>query len=160
MKLSPEQLAALGPAKALALACYGEDMAAYRYLQLSEKAERSQDRAEFRDMVAEEQDHRDGLQQLLDAHYPGSEFVLTPDEKQMVESGSRSLKITDRNSFEEAVRLVIESERLTAQFYAQMASFVDVPEIRAMFRDLADEGVKHHQRLRQIAAENHISCDP
>lgn len=149
-------LAAIGPAKALALGCYGEDMAAFRYLQLSEKAEREQDRREFQGMVTEEQQHRDRLQTLLDRHFPDSEFVLTPEEKQMVECGGKTLHITDRKSFEAAVLTVIESERITSQFYDQMAPHVDIPDIKAIFRELADEGVEHRRRLLHIAAENNI----
>ena len=60
-KSREEMLSAMEPAKALTLGCYGEDMAAYCYLQLAEKAERERDRLEFREMVAEEQEHRDRL---------------------------------------------------------------------------------------------------
>ena len=156
-KAREELLATLGPAKALTLGCYGEDMAAYCYVQLSEKAERDQDRKEFKEMVAEEQGHRAWLRALLDKHYPGSDFVLSAEEKQMVESGSRFDSITDRKSFEEALRRVITSEMKTSQFYGQMVSHVDQPEVKAIFGELADEGVGHHKRLLQIAAENNIS---
>ncbi len=155
-KSREELLASLGPAKALALGAYGEDMAAYCYLQLAEKAEREQDRKEFSEMVAEEQEHRGRLQALLDKHFPGSDFVLGADEKQMVESSFRSLNITDRASFEEAVRMVIVSEHNTSRFYDHMEPHVDHPEVKSIFRELADEGVEHHQRLVQIAAENNI----
>lgn len=154
---SGEFLETLQPAKALALACYGEDIAAYRYLLLAEKAAREQDRREFREMVVEEQGHRDRLQALLDHHFPDADFVLTADEKQKVESGARSFSITDRASFEAALRAVIESERLTARFYDVLEPRMQQPEIRAIFRELADEGVEHYRRLQQIARENHIS---
>ncbi len=157
-KTREELLATMGAAKALALGCYGEDMAAYCYLQLSEKAEREQDRKEFRAMVAEEQEHRDRLQALLDQHFPGSDFVLNAEEKQMVESGSRLLNITDRKGFEAAVRSVIEAERQTARFYDHMVPHINEPEIKAIFTELADEGVEHRERLLQIAAENNISA--
>ena len=151
-----ELLATLGPAKALTLGCYGEDMAAYCYLQLAEKAEREQDRRGFREMVTEEQEHRDRLRTLLDKHYPGSDFVLSPEEKHIVEGGARSLHITDRRSFEEAVRGVVASEATTARFYRQMGRYIDQPEVKAIFLELADEGVGHHKRLLQLAAENNI----
>lgn len=156
-QLPDDKLAGLGSAKALALACYGEDMAAYRYLQLSEKAPRETDRKAFRGMVAEEQEHRDRLQALLDAHFSGSEFLLTPEEKQSVESGSRSLQISDQQSFEQAVRMVIESEGVTAQFYHRMAPHVAEPDIRAIFQELAMEGAQHQQRLIEIARQNNIA---
>lgn len=157
MAKKPVDPAALGTAKALALGCFGEDMAAYRYLLLSEKAQRPQDAGEFREMVAEEQGHRDGLQALLDKYYPGADFVLTAEEKQMVECGSRPLRITDRASFEDAVRTVIESEQHTAAFYGQIEPHIAESEIRQTFRELAEEGVEHHKRLCQIATENGIA---
>ncbi len=154
-----ERLATIGAAKALALGAYGEDMAAYRYLLLAEKADRDKDREEFREMVAEEQGHRDRLQTLLDKHFPGADFVLSSEEKQMVESGARGFAITDRKSFEEAVRSVVTFERMTAEFYERMEPHVTQPEIKAIFRELAHEGVEHHRRLRQIAIENNIDPD-
>ena len=156
-KSQAEQFASIGPAKALAMGCYGEDLAAYCYVQLSEKAERECDRKEFKAMVAEEQTHRAWLQALLDKHYPGSDFVLTPDEKQMVESGSRFLNITNRAAFEDAVRRVVVSEEKTAHFYREMAPHIDQAEVKRMYEELAKEGVEHHRRLLQIAAENDIS---
>ncbi len=131
-------------------------MAAYCYLQLEEKAEREQDRKEFSEMVTEEQEHRDLLRTQLDKHYPGSDFVLTPEEKQLVEGGQRSMTITDRRSFEEAVRGVVASEATTARFYRHLARDTDQPEVQALFQELADEGVGHHKRLLQLAAENNI----
>lgn len=139
------------------MGCYGEDLAAYCYVQLSEKAERECDRKEFKEMVAEEQGHRSWLQALLDKHYPGSDFVLTPEEKQMVESGSRFLNITNRSAFEDAVRRVVASEAKTARFYGEMAPHIDQPEVKSIFQELAKEGEEHHRRLLQIAAENDIS---
>jgi rubrerythrin len=149
----------LGTAKSLALGCYGEDIAAYRYLLLSEKAEREQDVSEFREMVVEEQDHRDRLQGLLDRLFPGSKFVLTADEKQVVESGPRNFEIRSRADFEAALRMVINAERLTAKFYDLMEPLIDEPEVRAIFRELADEGIEHAERLCQLARENNITSD-
>ena len=85
-------------------------------------------------MVAEEQGHRAWLRALLDKHYPDSDFVLSAEEKQMVESGSRFDTITDRKSFEQALRTVIASEKKTAQFYGHMAPHIDQPEVKAIFR--------------------------
>ena len=155
-KSREEILSAMEPAKALTLGCYGEDMAAYCYLQLADKAEREQDRQEFQEMVAEEQEHRDRLRTLLDKHYPGSDFVLSPEEKQIVEGGARSLHITDRRSFEEAVRGVVASESMTARFYRQMERHTSQPDVKAIFQELAEEGVTHHKRLLQLASENNI----
>ena len=155
-KSREELLSTMETAKALTLGCYGEDMAAFCYLQLADKAEREQDRREFREMVAEEQEHRSRLRALLDKHYPDSDFVLSPEEKQVVEGGARSLNITDRKSFEDAVRGVVVSEAMTARFYRQMEHHVDQPEVKAIFLELADEGVTHHKRLLQLAAENNI----
>lgn len=149
-------LSSLGTAKALTLGCYGEHMAAYRYLLLSEKAERTQDLDEFREMVAEEQEHHGRLQGLLDKYFAGQKFVLSADEKTMVESGPRQFNITDRKSFEAALRAVIDAERKTAGFYDKMEPHIDEPEIKALFRELADEGVEHAERLCQIARENNI----
>ncbi len=149
-------LETLGTAKALTLGCFGENMAAYRYLLLSEKAERPQDLEEFSEMVAEEQEHHGRLQGLLDKYFSGEKFVLTAEEKGMVESGPRKFSITDRKSFEDALRAVIVAERKTASFYDLMEPHITEPEIKDLFRELADEGVEHAERLCQIARENNI----
>ena len=55
------------------------------------------------------------------------------------------------------MRRVVISEEKTARFYGEMAPHIDQPEVKRMFEELAKEGVEHHRRLLQIAAENNIS---
>ncbi|MCG3138428.1 MAG: hypothetical protein HJJLKODD_02292 [Phycisphaerae bacterium] len=159
MSTSDKQLIEqLTPAKALALGIYGEDVAAYGYVLLSEKAPREEDREQFRDMITEEQEHRDRLQTMMDRYFPDTHYVLTPVEKELVESGVRPAQITDQGGYEQALRVAIESEGKTARFYDQMWSRMEIEQICKIFRELASEGFDHQQRLRDIATANNITA--
>lgn len=147
-----------GPDKLLAIGAYGETVAAYRYLVLSEKAPSEEDRREFAAMADEEQDHKQRLQGLIAELYPDADFVLTVEDKELVVTGPRLLDVRDRDSFVEAMRMILHTERKTAAFYAAHGKHLPQPHLRALFHELAEEGAEHFQRLRAIAIKEGIEA--
>jgi rubrerythrin len=148
-----------GPDKLLAIGAYGETVAAYRYVVLSEKAPRPADRAEFAAMADEEQSHKQRLQLLISELYPDADFVLTPEDKELVVTGPRLLEVRDEADFAAAIRMIIDTERKTAAFYAHHGRLLPRADLRALFHELAEEGAEHHQRLRSLARRAGIPAD-
>src|SRR5438552_12007456 len=147
---------ALSPDKALAIGAYGETVAAYRYLVLSEKAMTAEQRAEFAAMAAEEQGHKQRLQRLLADNFPNADFFLRPEDKDMVVVGPRVLKVRDPESFAQAMRWILGTERRTAQFYAKLSKLISQQELRELFQELATEGIDHYRRLAALARESGV----
>jgi rubrerythrin len=139
-----------GPEKILAIGIYGESVAAYRYLVLSEKAPDPSDRKQFADMSDEEQSHKQRLQRLAGQLYPHADFVLNAQDKLLVVEGPRLLEIRDQASFAQAMKLVLETERRTAAFYAQHGKGLPHKTLRDLFHELAEEGAEHHRKLRDF----------
>lgn len=148
----PDAAAGRGPDKLLAIGAYGETVAAYRYLVLSEKAPEPF-RGEFADMADEEQDHKQRLQKLVESMYPGQDFVLTPEDKELVVTGPRLIEVRDDDDFQEVMRMVLHTERKTARFYANYGKFMPDASVRALFHELAEEGAEHYQRLKRLARQ-------
>lgn len=148
--ISDEALRVLGADKALAIGAYGEAVAAYRYLVMAEKAPDEQTRPVFAEMAEEEQDHRQRLEGLLQRYYPESDFYLKTQDKEMVVEGPRLLDIKDQRTFAEAMRLILSTEKKTAAFYAKLSKRTAPEELRALFHELAEEGIDHYQRLERM----------
>ena len=152
--------AAPSPDKLLAIGAYGETVAAYRYLVLSEKAPTEENRREFADLADEEQDHKQRLQKLLAERYPDSDFLLTQEDKDLVITGPRLLDVHREISFPEAMSMMLQTERKTAGFYAQYSKTVAEQDLRALFHELAEEGAEHFHRLRSLARRAGIADSP
>ncbi len=150
---TPDAAAGRGPDKLLAIGAYGETVAAYRYLVLSEKAPGEHMRKEFADMADEEQEHKQRLQGLLASMYPDADFVLTAEDKELVVTGTRLLEIRNEDDFREAMRMILQTERKTASFYAHHSKLVPDETLKALFHELAEEGAEHYQRLKALARE-------
>ena len=148
---TPDAAKGRGPDKLLAIGAYGETVAAYRYVVLSEKAPNPRDRREFAEMADEEQGHKQRLQALLTEMYPHADFVLTPEDKELVVTGTRLLDVRDEASFHDAMRMILQTERKTAAFYAHHAKIIPPAHLRALFQELAEEGADHYQRLKAMA---------
>ncbi len=155
---SDETLSALGADKALAIATYGESVAAYRYLVMAEKAPDAQFRPLFAEMADEEQEHKQRLRSLLQRMYPDVDFYLTDEDKALVVVGPRLLDVKDEASFTEAMQLILGTEKRTASFYAKMSKLIAGDELRSLFVELAEEGVEHYKRLQQLAPG--VGTDP
>ncbi|MEI7767178.1 MAG: ferritin family protein [Phycisphaerae bacterium] len=139
--------------KALAIAAYGESVASYRYIVLAEKARSTHFRAAFEAMALEERGHRDLVQRMLDQISPGSGFFLANEDKAVVCVGPRLVDARDDARFDEALRLVIGSEKRTASFYHRYASHAKHTNVRELFAQLAAEGIEHVRRLRILGRE-------
>jgi rubrerythrin len=143
----------LTPAKALAVAAYGESVAAYRYLTLTDKAPLDSQRKIFKEMAAEEQGHHMALQDLRKRHLLDSDFVLSPEDKELIIVGPRLLEVTDEASLEHAIGQIIDSERLTGRFYAALHEVTGSTELKPFLKEMADECFEHAERLEAMMDE-------
>jgi rubrerythrin len=155
-----ENLAALGTDKALAIATYGETVAACRYQLLSDKAPDAAARTAFAEMADEEQEHKRRLQVITQRLFPGTnDFYLKDDDMALVVDGPRLLDVRDDHaSFAAAMKLILVTEKRTAGFYAKMSKHIDDDELHALFVELAEEGAEHYKQLQQIARR--LGADP
>lgn len=140
----------MSEAKAFALASYGESVAAYRYRTLVEKTPSPQTRAVFVEMAEEEQDHHQRVEELIRRHYPDTDFVLTPEDKELIIAGPRMLDLSDPESYAQALDMICESERLTGRLYATLHSITTEASLRPFFKEMADECIEHAERLEAL----------
>ena len=137
-------------AKALALASYGESVAAYRYRTLVEKTSSPQTRAVFLEMAEEEKGHHGRVEELIRKHYPGADFVLTPEDKELVIVGPRMLDASDPESYARALDMICETERLTGRLYNTLHAITTEPSLRPFLKEMADECIEHAERLEAL----------
>lgn len=143
----------LGPDKALAIGSYGESVAAYRYAVFAEKAPQARHRALFAEMADEEQSHKQRLQKLLATMFPRADFVLTDADKELVVVGPRLLEVRDAEDLRAGLRLTLETEQRTSGFYRLLSQRISADPLHALFKELAEEGAEHYQRLKALAKE-------
>lgn len=146
-----DSVRALSQPKALAIGCYGESVAAYRYRMLAEKATTEEHRAIFVDMAEEEQTHHQALQDIFKERFPDSDFVLTPEDKEMIIVGSRTLDLSSEKAFGRALELIHDSEQQTGQFYAAFHDSTSLVDLKPMLKEMADECFEHARRLEDLA---------
>lgn len=139
--------------KALAIGAYGESVAAYRYLILAEKAHNPGHRRRFAEMADEEQDHKQRLERQLAARYPDAQFMLTPQDKEMVVVGPRLIDVRDDERMAESLRLTLATERRTSTFYHHLGEQTEEGPLRRLFRELAEEGADHYHRLQELVRQ-------
>lgn len=147
-----DKVRALSPSKALAVAAYGESVAAYRYRTLADKTSSEQRRALFSKIADEEQHHHTLVQDELKRQFPGSDFVLTPEDKELVIVGPRMIDVTDQASLKQAFELMYQSERLTGKFYATLHETTTVEALKPLLRDMANECLGHAERIKHMPA--------
>jgi len=143
-------VASLAPAKALAIGIYGESVASYRYRVLSEKLADGPLQAIFLDMANEEKGHHSLLEALLKKHYPDRDFVLSPQDKELVIVGARMLEVTGTKSLEPALKMIYESETLTGRFYAAFRKATPNEAIKPILKEMADECFDHAAKLLKL----------
>lgn len=143
----------LSPEKALSMAAYGESVAAYRYRTLLDKTSSPSQQKIFQEMADEEQGHHLEIQALMKAHFPGSDFVLTKADKDMVVVGPRLLEINDSASFDKAIKVIIETERLTGRFYAALLDWFTPESLRPRLKEMAEECFEHAGKLKDISVQ-------
>ncbi len=149
-KVPDVDLAHLGDDKALAIAAYGEAVAAYRYIVLAEKSAHSQLRASFEAMAQDESRHRAMVQDLLRSLFADACFYLDNRDKSMVCVGPRLVDARDEPRLDEAMKITIASEKRTASFYARYAPAARHGEVRHLFESLAEQALARVRRLRQL----------
>ena len=140
----------------LAIGIYGEDVAAYRYTVLSERVPADADRRAFAAIAREEQKHRQLLRDMREKHFPDSSFALRDEDKALVLTGRRLIDVRGIEDFREVMRIALETELRTSQFYQAMSGRVRHPEIRTLFETLATEGFEHHRILFELARERNF----
>ena len=145
-----ERLATMPDAKKIAIAIYGESVAAYRYGVLADKAASEEHRKLFAAMRDEEKGHRAALEHLGRKHFPDCDFVLTSDDKDLVIAGARMLEVGDAESFHRAMRFLHDTELRTSEFYRTLHESMHQGEIGEFLEAMAEECVQHAESLLQI----------
>ncbi len=143
-------LSRLGDDKAQAIAGYGESVSAYRYIVLSEKSRDPKLKESFEEMAALERVQRLQIQQLLERVAPQASFYLSPEDKAVICVGPRLVDARDDTHFDEAMRLVIASEKRACSFYGRYSEFAKDSEVREVCRKLAVDGLARVHRLRAL----------
>ncbi len=151
-RFSTADLSQVTDDKALAIAAFGESVSAYRYIVLSEKARDVRLRESFEAMAQGERVQRDRIQAVLQRISPVSGYYLTQEDKLAVCVGPRLVDARDDARFDEAMKLVIASEKRLASFYARFTAFARDEEVKTLFTELAAAGIAQVQRLRAPAA--------
>ena len=149
-KLPIIDLVRLGDDKALAIAAYGQAVAAYRYIVLAEKARDAKLRQSFEEMVRQENIQRDRTQELLNRLFPAACFFLSSADKSLVCVGPRLVDARDDARFDEAMKLIIASEKRAVSFYTRYAVLARSPEVRNLFHELANQGLLRVRELRTV----------
>ncbi len=148
-----DKVRALTPAKAVAIGVYGESVASYRYRTLADNTPEESDRNVFAAMAAEEHGHHQRLKALADSHFPGGDFVLTPEDKELIIVGPRMIEVTDRDSRDRALEMIYESERLTGRFYAVLYEAFSVASVKPLMKEMADECFEHAEQIARLRAD-------
>ena len=145
-----DRLRSVPDAKKIAIAIYGESVAAYRYGVLVEKADSEHHRRTFEQMKHEELGHQRALEALAKKHFPNADFVLTPDDKDLVIVGARMLEVTDADSFRKAMRFLHDTELRTGRFYRVLHELMPSGDLGRFLTEMADECLEHAQSLLAI----------
>lgn len=145
-----ERLATMPDAKKIAIAIYGESVAAYRYGVLADKAASEEHRKLFAEMRDEEKSHRAALEHIGRKHFPEGDFVLTPDDKDLVIVGARMLEVGDAESFHRAMRFLHDTELRTGEFYRTLHESMPDSELGRFLNTMAQECVQHGESLLRI----------
>jgi hypothetical protein len=143
----------IGDDKALAIAAYGESVSAYRYIILAEKSHTAALRASFQAMVLKENGQRDAIQGLLTQLFPSACFFLTAEDKSLVCVGPRLVDARDDARFDEAMRLIVASEKRSISFYSRYAVVAASPQVKSLFERLYHEGLERVKVLRQLFSD-------
>jgi rubrerythrin len=152
-KFSMVDLSKITDDKALAVAAFGESVAAYRYIVLSEKVRDARLRESFETMARQERTQRDRLQTILQRIAPTAGYYLSQEDKLTVCVGPRLVDARDDARFDEAMKLIIASEKRSASFYIRYTAFAQDAEVKALFSELAAAGIAQVQRLRTLLKE-------
>ncbi len=149
-RFSTADLSRITDDKALAIAAFGASVAAYRYIVLSEKTLDARLRESFERMAHEARTQRDRMQAILSRLTPTAGYYLSQEDKLAVCVGPRLVDARDDARFDEAMKLVIASEKRLASFYARYARIARDAEVKNLFTELAESGIAQVQQLRTL----------
>ncbi len=152
-RFSSTDLSKTSDDKMLAIAAFGESVAAYRYIILSEKSPNPKLQQSFEAIAQQERQQRDRLQKVLQRLSPAAGFYLSQEDKLAVCVGPRLVDARDDARFDEAMKLVIASEKRLASFYTRYAAFAKDAEVKVLFEELARTGLMQVRRLRELLSE-------
>jgi rubrerythrin len=150
MESPHEKIRSLSTAKALTIAAYGEAVAAYRYRTLAEKTTDATQHRLFVQIADEEQGHHAAVQELLQKHFPDSDFLLTAEDKELVIVGPRMLDCSGQRQAAHAMELIQASERRTGAFYAALSDATPRADLQPIFRAMANECFEHAEQLSSV----------
>lgn len=141
-----ETVEGLTSLEALGLAIRAESDAIDIYNELADRCDRPLVCRRFRQLAAEEEQHRVYLVEKWDELAGGVELKLPPSQLPP-EMGSR----TDRgaHSIEEVLDLAIDEEKRSREFYLKAARETQDLSGQQMFRYLADMEFRHWMHLSQ-----------
>lgn len=145
-----KRLRTMPDAKKIALAIYGESVAAYRYSVLAEKSTAPEHRTAFEAMKAEELGHQAALERLAAASFPDGSFVLSPADKDLIIAGTRMLDATSPESFRRAMQFLHDTELRTGRFYDALHELMPDGELGAFLKAMASECYEHGASLLRI----------
>lgn len=137
-------------AKRLALAIYGESVASYRYSVLAEKSSSEAHCRIFRSMQAEEREHQELLEDLSRKLFPTSDFVLSPEDKELVIVGKPMLDVSTPDRFARAMRFLHDTEKRTAEFYTVLHELMPDGAVGEVLNSMAKECYEHAESLLAI----------
>ena len=145
-----ERIRNMPNAKRLAVAIYGESVAAYRYSVLADKSTSEAHRNIFDGMKEEEHGHQKALEQLAAQLHPDADFILSQEDKDLVIVGTRLLEIGDAESFRLAMQFLHDTEMKTARFYETMHELMPEGDLGRFLQEMAAECVEHGESLLRI----------
>ena len=145
-----QRLRTLPHGKAIAIAIYGESVAAYRYGVLVEKALTPEHKKVFTQMQDEERGHQQALEKLAQVYFPDDDFVLAPEDKDLVIVGNRMLQVTDRASFLKAMQFLHGTENRTGEFYTILHEMMPEGQLGSFLEQMAAECFVHGESLLAI----------
>jgi len=103
----------------------------------------------FKEMAAEEEKHRQLLEELDWEKVRQYELKDVPDLG--ISEFLEDLPYDDTMSYQDAIRMAIKNEEKSHKLYMSSAKrFADNPDIEKLFRMLAQEEAKHKLKLEQI----------
>lgn len=114
------------------------------YLDVASRVKNPITQSVFEAISMEEQKHIEALElELMKLGITVAEDAL-PDENEIRWLRTLEMDVTAENmDFREAMLIAIQKEKASHQFYIQVLGFIQQPEYRDIFRQLADEEMRH-----------------
>ncbi len=147
-----DRIRSLSPAKALAVAAYGESVASYRYRTLAERITNPTHKKALIDMAEEEHEHHETIQAVINKHYPNSDFVLSAQDKSLIIAGPRMLEVGGK-SLDTVLDKIEASEEMTGRFYEALSQTMANEKLIPLLNEMAAECFDHAKRIRTIFGE-------